>query len=313
MSDIFTLAFLSTLLIAMFRIIPPILLGATGEMFSEKSGLTNIGLEGIMSVGAIVGFTTSYFTQNAYLGLITGMLAGLAFNIIFAYLTINLNADQIIVGNVMNLLGIALSALVYTTLTKSAQGVVQSVTAKNISVPFLSDIPFLGEVFFKNSIVVYISLAVLVVVWVYLYKTKSGLAFRSVGEYPKASETLGVNIVKKKYVACVICGILCGLAGAYLTTVYISSFVIGMVSGRGYIALAAVIFGKWRPKGILLACVFFAFLDALQLKLQIANTFIPYQLLQMLPYLCTLIALAFFMKPGSEPKANGKPYTRESR
>lgn len=313
MSDIFTMAFLSSLLIAMFRIIPPILLGATGEMVSEKSGLTNIGLEGIMSVGAIIGFVTSYYTSNPYLGMVMGMIAGVAFNMIYAYLTINLNADQIIVGNVMNILGIAFSSLVYTTLTKSASGLVQSVTAENISIPFLSNIPFIGEVLFQNSVVVYISLLILLIVWFYMYKTKSGLAFRSVGEYPKASETLGINIVSKKYLACSICGALCGFAGAYLTTVYISSFVTGIVSGRGYIALAAVIFGKWKPKGILFACLFFACLDAFQLKLQIANAFIPYQLLQMLPYLCTLLALAFFMKPGSEPKANGKPYTREAR
>ena len=146
-----------------------------------------------------------------------------------------------------------------------------------------------------------------------IYKTKSGLAFRSVGEFPRAAETLGINITKKKYLACSVNGALCGLAGAYLTTIYISSYVNGIVSGRGYIALAAVIFGKWKPKGVLLACIFFAFLDALQLRLQVVSNAIPYQFLQMLPYLATLIVLSFFMKPGSEPKANGKPYTRESR
>ena len=313
MSEILTAAFISSLLIAMFRILPPVLMGAAGEMFSERAGLTNIGLEGIMSVGAIMGFITSYYTGSPYLGMLAGVVSGFAANIIYAFLTINLNADQIIVGNAINIIGMAFATLIYTTVTKQGSGVLQSVTAENIKFPFLSHIPFVGSIFFDNSIVVYISLAVVIVIWFYLYKTKAGLAFRAVGEYPRAAETLGISIRKKKYLACSVCGMLCGLSGAYLTTVYISSYVSGIVSGRGYIALAAVIFGKWKPKGVVMACIFFSFLDALQLRLQVVNAAIPYQFLQMLPYLCTLIALAFFMKPGSEPKANGKPYIREAR
>ena len=313
MRDIVSLTFLSGLLIAMFRILPPVLMGATGEMFSERAGLTNIGLEGVMSVGAILGFVVSYKTRNPYLGMLAGMGAGVLANMLYAFLTINLNADQIIVGNAVNIIGLAFAALYYNTVTKSVSGVVQSVTASDLEIPILSKLPFFGEVFFQGSLVMYISLSAVVLAWFYLYKTKEGLAFRAVGEYPRAAETLGIHIRKKKYMACVICGMLCGLSGAYLTTVYISSYVSGIVSGRGYIALAAVIFGKWKPRGILLACTFFSLLDALQLRLQIVNDAFPYQLLQMLPYLCTLIALAFFMKPGSEPKANGKPYIREAR
>lgn len=294
MSSIFTLTFLTGLIIATLRILPPLLLGATGEMFSERCGLTNIGLEGIMSVGAIVGFIVSYFTGNPYLAMAAGVAAGWAFNMIYAFLTINLNADQVIVGNAMNILGFAVASLCYTTVSKSQAGVLKSVTA-------------------DNHFVLITALVVTAAISFYLYKTKAGLAFRAVGEYPRAAETLGINISRKKYLACAVNGMLCGLGGAYLTTVYISSYVNGIVSGRGYIALAAVIFGKWKPKGVLLACLFFAFLDALQLRLQVVSDAIPYQFLQMLPYLCTLLALSFFMKPGSEPKANGKPYVRESR
>lgn len=294
MSSIFTLTFLTGLIIATLRILPPLLLGATGEMFSERCGLTNIGLEGIMSVGAIVGFIVSYFTGNPYLAMAAGVAAGWAFNMIYVFLTINLNADQIIVGNAMNILGLAVASLCYTTVSKSQAGVLKSVTA-------------------DNHFVLITALVVTAAISFYLYKTKAGLAFRAVGEYPRAAETLGINISRKKYLACAVNGMLCGLGGAYLTTVYISSYVNGIVSGRGYIALAAVIFGKWKPKGVLLACLFFAFLDALQLRLQVVSDAIPYQFLQMLPYLCTLLALSFFMKPGSEPKANGKPYVRESR
>lgn len=294
MSSIFTLTFLTGLIIATLRILPPLLLGATGEMFSERCGLTNIGLEGIMSVGAIVGFIVSYFTGNPYLAMAAGVAAGWAFNMIYVFLTINLNADQIIVGNAMNILGLAVASLCYTTVSKSQAGVLKSVTA-------------------DNHFVLITALVVTAAISFYLYKTKAGLAFRAVGEYPRAAETLGINISRKKYLACAVNGMLCGLGGAYLTTVYISSYVNGIISGRGYIALAAVIFGKWKPKGVLLACLFFAFLDALQLRLQVVSDAIPYQFLQMLPYLCTLLALSFFMKPGSEPKANGKPYVRESR
>lgn len=292
--SIFSLAFITGLIVAMFRILPPLLLGATGEMFSERCGLTNIGLEGIMSVGAILGFVVSYFTQNPYLGMLAGVAAGWAVNMIYAFLTINLNADQVIVGNAMNILGMAMAALIYTTVSKKQSGLMQSVIA-------------------DNYLVLILALVVVALIWFYLYKTKSGLAFRSVGEFPRAAETLGINIKKKKYLACSVNGLLCGLAGAYLTNVYITSYVGGIVSGRGYIALAAVIFGKWKPKGVLLACIFFALLDALQLRLQVASEAIPYQFLQMLPYLITLLALSFFMKPGAEPKANGKPYEREAR
>lgn len=292
--SILSIAFITGLLIAMLRILPPLLLGAAGEMFSERCGMTNIGLEGIMSVGAIVGFVVSYFTQNAYLGLMAGAASGWAVNMLYAFLTVHLNADQVIVGNAMNILGLALASLIYTTVSKKQSGLMKSVVL-------------------DNSFVLLLSLVIVAAIWFYLYKTKSGLAFRSVGEFPRAAETLGINIVRKKYLACSVNGALCGLAGAYLTNVYISSYVTGIVSGRGYIALAAVIFGKWKPKGVLLACTFFAFLDALQLRLQVSGASIPYQFLQMLPYVCTLLALSFFMKPGSEPKANGKPYEREAR
>ena len=294
MSSILSLAFLSGLVIATLRILPPLLLGATGEMLSERCGLTNIGLEGIMSVGAIMGFITSCFTHNPYLGMLAGVASGFAVNMIYAFLTIDINADQVIVGNAMNILGMAIASLVYTTVSRNYSGMMQSAVA-------------------DNNFVLILSFVMVVIIWFYLYKTKSGLAFRSVGEFPRAAETLGINIRKKKYLACSVNGMLCGLAGAYLTNVYISSYVTGIVSGRGYIALAAVIFGKWKPKGILFACLFFALLDALQLRLQVANSSIPYQFLQMLPFLCTLIVLAFCMKPGSEPKANGKPYIREAR
>lgn len=202
MNNIFTLTFLTGLLIATMRMLPPLLLGATGEMFSERCGLTNIGLEGIMSVGAIVGFITSYFTKNPYLGMLAGVAAGWGVNMIYAFLTINLNADQVIVGNAMNILGLAIASLVYTTVSKKQAGVMQSVTADNYSV-------------------LIIAVVMTLVIGFYLYKTKSGLAFRSVGEFPRAAETLGINITKKKYLACSVNGALCGLAGAYLTTIYI--------------------------------------------------------------------------------------------
>ncbi len=313
MEDILSVGFMAGILMTMFRVLPIILMGATGEMISERAGMTNIGLEGIMAVGSIIGFLTSCYTRNPYLGMLTGILAGLITNFIYAYLTIQLNADQIIVGNTVNILGLALASLLYTTATKQHAGMLASATAGPMKVPLLSDIPFIGKVFFSHSVVVYISLVLVGVAWFYLYKTKAGLALRAVGEYPRAAETLGIPIVWKKYFACGVCGMLCGFAGAYLTTVYINSYVSGVVSGRGYVALAAVIFGKWKPQGVLAACIFFSIIDALQLQLQIVDRAIPYQLLQMMPYLCTLIALAFFMKPGSEPKANGKPYIREAR
>lgn len=295
--------------IAIFRIAPPLIFAATGELISERAGMLNIGLEGIMSVGAIVGFSVGVQTGNAYLGMAAGALAGLIFNMIYAYATVHLNADQIIVGSAMNIIGVALSTYIYS-INFSSAGLLSAPQAGVLKMPLLHKIPLIGEVLFEQSFLGYLSIAIVIAVSIFLYKTRPGLSLRAVGEYPKAAETLGINVLQQKYLACALCGLFAGLGGAYLTTTYVRVFVEGVISGRGYIALAAVIFGKWKPFGVYGSCIAFAFLGALQMSFQSGNSAIPYQFLLAMPYVLTLVTLAFFMKRSSGPKACAKPYLR---
>jgi simple sugar transport system permease protein len=160
---------------------------------------------------------------------------------------------------------------------------------------------------------VYFAYLMVIFTAVFFSKTKAGLNYKAVGEFPRAAETLGINVIRQKYIAAIICGAMAGIGGAYLTTCYVNTYSDGVVAGRGFIALSAVIFGRWSSSGVLLACLLFGFFDALQLRLQVTNTATPYQLFQMIPYLCTLVALSVFGIRRAGPKSSGKPYYREER
>ena len=172
---------------------------------------------------------------------------------------------------------------------------------------------FLVQLLLDQTPMVYLAYGLVIFTAIYFNKTRSGLNFKAVGEYPKAAATLGINVIGVKYVACVICGALAGIGGAYLTTCYANTYVDGNVAGRGFIALAAVIFGRWSGGGVLLACLFFGFCDALQIRLQVSGIAIPYQFFQMIPYVATVVVLSLIGTRQAGPKANGKPYRREQR
>lgn len=181
----------------------------------------------------------------------------------------------------------------------------------NISIPVLCDIPLIGPALFQCTPLTYFSVILLLFTIFFFKRTRIGLNYRAVGEYPKACETLGIHVIQQKYIGCAVCGALCGIGGGFLVTGYISSYSNGIVGGRGFIALAAVIFGGWQPVNILLAVLLFGFADALQLRLQLVFQEIPYQFLSMLPYICTLAALTFLRKRRLGPQSAGKPYIRE--
>jgi simple sugar transport system permease protein len=182
-----------------------------------------------------------------------------------------------------------------------------------IAIPGLKNIPFLGPLLFDQTPMVYLAFLLVIFTAVFFNRTRAGLNYKSVGEHPKAAATLGINVIRVKYLGCVICGALAGIGGAYLTTCYSSTFSEGTVAGRGFIALAAVIFGRWNAGGVLLACLFFGFCDALQIRLQVAGIGIPYQFFQMIPYLATVVALTLIGTRQAGPKANGRPYRKEER
>lgn len=303
--------FIQELLIATVRMTTPLLLVALGELYSERVGLVNIGLDGIMTFGAFVGFIAGFATGNPYLGLLAGALAGVSMNMIFAFCTITLAAEQIVYGMALNILAPAVSTFLYRMVFGIQSSLVQGPSLQNIPIPFLSNIPIIGKALFDQTFVVYFLYIAVIATMVFFNKTKLGLNYKAVGEYPKAAESLGIKVFRLKYIGCIICGALAGIGGAFLTTGYINTCSEGIVSGRGFIALSAVIFGRWMPSGVLIATLLFGFTDALQLRLQILSPSTPYQLISMLPYVFTLVALAVFGIKKAGPKANGKPYFRE--
>lgn len=305
--------FFVELLLSTVRMATPILFVALAETYSERAGLVNIGLDGIMSFGALIGFLIGFRTGNPITGIAAGALSGIAINMIYAFCTIKLCAPQIVYGMALNIFAPALASFIYRLSFSDTSTLIQGVSMKAVPIPVLSKIPIAGPAFFNHIPLVYFAYLLVPVTAVFLNRTKAGLNFKAVGEFPKAAETLGINVTLQKYIACIICGALAGIGGAYLTICYTSTYSEGIVAGRGFIALSAVIFGRWMPTGVLLACLLFGFCDALQIRLQLLSPSTPYQMLQMIPYLCTLFVLAFFGIKKSGPKANGQPYYREER
>lgn len=313
MDMVFNITFFQELLLSTVRMATPILIVALAELYSERAGQVNIGLDGIMAFGSLVGFLTCFITGSPYLGILAGAAGGILINMVYAFCTISLGAEQIVYGMAINIFAPALASFIYKIYFGINSTLAQATLMSTISVPFLSKIPVLGTVLFNHTPIVYLTYILVPLSYVFFNRTKAGLNYKAVGEFPKAAESLGINVIRQKYLACIICGALAGIGGAYLTTCYISTYSDGVVSGRGFIALSAVIFGRWMPGGVLLAALLFGFTDALQLRLQVMSSNTPYQLLAMLPYLCTLFVLAFLGIKKAGPLANGKPYFREER
>lgn len=313
MNAVLNMNFIQELMLSMVRMATPILIVALAELYSERAGLVNIGLDGIMAFGSLVGFLVCYITGNPYLGILAGAMAGVLINMVYAFCTITLGAQQIVYGMAINIFAPALASFLYKIYFGISSSLASATLMRVAPIPLLSKIPVLGPVLFTHTPIVYFAYLLVPITYVFFNKTKAGLNFKAVGEFPKAAESLGINVIRQKYIACMICGALAGIGGAYLTTCYISTYSDGVVAGRGFIALSAVIFGRWMPGGVLIAALLFGFTDALQLRMQVMSPNTPFQLLAMIPYLCTLFVLAFFGIKKAGPKANGKPYFKEER
>ena len=305
--------FVSNLILAGVRMATPLIFLALAELYSQRAGLVHIGLEGLASIGSLVGFLVSLITGSPLLGMAAGAAAGILVNMIYAYATITLCAEQIVYGMAINIFAPALAAFIYRVYFGAGSELVQVALMETVTIPGLKDIPFIGPLLFDQTPMVYLAYALVIFTAIYFNKTKSGLNFKAVGEHPKAAATLGINVIGVRYAASVICGALAGMGGAYLTTCYTTTYVDGNVAGRGFIALAAVIFGRWSAGGVLLACLFFGFCDALQIRLQVGSFGVPYQFFQMIPYLATVVVLGVIGMRKAGPKASGKPYRREER
>ena len=305
--------FISNLILASVRMATPLLFLSLAELYSQRAGLVHIGLEGLASIGSLVGFLVCLITGDPFLGVLAGAAAGIAVNMIYAYATINLCAEQIVYGMAINIFAPALAAFIYRVYFGAGSELVQVTLMSTVAIPGLKDIPFIGTLLFDQTPMVYLAYALVIFTAIYFSKTKSGLNYKAVGEHPKAAATLGIPVIGIKYLASVICGALAGIGGAYLTTCYSTTYVDGNVAGRGFIALAAVIFGRWSAGGVVLACLFFGFCDALQIRLQVGASGIPYQFFQMIPYVATVVVLALIGAKKAGPKAVGKPYRKEER
>ena len=305
--------FISNLILASVRMATPLLFLSLAELYSQRAGLVHIGLEGLASIGSLVGFLVCLITGDPFLGVLAGAAAGIAVNMIYAYATINLCAEQIVYGMAINIFAPALAAFIYRVYFGAGSELVQVKLMSTVAIPVLKDIPFIGSLLFDQTPMVYLAYLLVIFTAIYFGRTKSGLNYKAVGEHPKAAATLGIPVVGIKYLASVICGALAGMGGAYLTTCYTTTYVDGNVAGRGFIALAAVIFGRWSAGGVVLACLFFGFCDALQIRLQVGASGVPYQFFQMIPYVATVVVLALIGAKKAGPKAVGKPYRKEER
>ena len=306
--------FLANLILAGVRMASPLIFLSLAELYSQRAGLVNIGIAGIAAIGSLTGFLVSLITGSPLLGVLAGAAAGILVNMIFAYATVTLCAEQIVYGMAINIFAPALAAFIYRVYFGSGSELVQAGlmgTFKNML--GIKSNHFLVNLFLDQTPMVYLAFILVIVTAVYFTRTKSGLNYKAVGEYPKAAATLGINVIGIKYLSCVICGALAGIGGAYLTTCYSRTYVDGNIAGRGFIALAAVIFGRWNPGGVLIACLFFGFCDALQIRLQLINNTLPYQFFQMIPYVATIVVLAIIGAKKAGPKSSGQPYRKEER
>ena len=290
----------------------PILYAALGEILTERAGVLNLGLEGLMLVGGMAGFAAASTFMSPWAGLVAALLAGALLGLVFGFLTITLRANQVVSGLALTTFGIGLSAF----LGKSLLGRGLTSSFKDYSIPILSDIPFFGVALFQHDALVYLSFILVIVFWYLIYRTHAGLHMRSVGENPRAADTLGVNVTRQRYVYTILGGALVALGGAYLSVAYVPSWLENITAGRGWIALAVVIFSGWNPVAALAGAYLFGGVNSLSLYMQAFGSKIPIHFLGMAPYFMTIIVLILATrgkKSGAAPAALGLPYDSEEK
>lgn len=289
----------------------PFMLGALSGIMCERSGIINIAIEGMMLVAAFVSVIVASATGSLWAGLIAGLASGALIGAVHAVFSIRFKVDQIISGTVINIFAVGLTTYLNLRWLTPVQELNNSGTFDKIAIPLLSEIPILGVILFDQNILLYASLLLMFFVQFLLFSTRWGLRTRAVGEHPKAADTLGVNVFKIRYTNVIFAGAIAALAGCFLTLGSVGRFDKLMTNGRGFIALAAMIFGNWNPFGAFGASLLFGFMDSLQLKLQILTSVIPSEFLLMAPYLATMIILAGVVGRVRAPAAEGIPYEKQ--
>ncbi len=307
------------------RLATPLLFACLAGLMSERAGIFDIGLEGKILVSAFFGAAIAYTTGSVWIGLLAGIASSVVLSLIHGLASITFRGDQLISGVAINFLASGLTVLIAQDWFRQGgrtPALTDGARFESLTLPFteaLSGVPYIGvayeELFSGHTFLVYVGFLTVPLVWWVLFRTRFGLRLRAVGENPAAVDTAGISVTRMRYTAVLLCGVLCGLAGVYLATGLQAGFVKEMSAGRGYIALAALIFAKWRPWHALFACLLFGFLQALSLRPDVVSRMsgidVPVQLLDALPYILTVVILAGFVGKAIPPRAGGEPYVKE--
>lgn len=285
------LAVIVSIIISVCAAATPLLLAATGELVVERSGVLNLGVEGMMIMGAVAGFSVAQITGNPYIGALGALVVGALFSLLFAFLTQTLVANQVATGLALTILGLGLSGMI-------GEGFVgqPGIKMQAIDIPILTDIPVVGKLLFGQDMLFYASLFILAGVWWFLFRTRAGLMLRSVGDSHTSAHALGIPVVRIRYLAIMFGGACAGLAGAHLSLVQVPQWVEGMTAGKGWIALALVVFASWRPGRVLIGAYLFGAVTLAQFHAQAGGIGIPAQFLSSLPYLATIVVLVLIAR-----------------
>lgn len=305
MFDVLTRLLSTTLIMA-----TPMLVAAMGTLFIERSGIINIGNEGFMIMGALMGVVGSYVSGSAFVGALVAMLSAGALGLVFAFFTITLRANQVVTGLAVNAIAAAVTSLLFRQIFGLSASVPRIETFETLPIPPLRDIPVLG-VLFEQTAVGYLAFLLVPLTTFVLRRTRLGLTVRSVGENPLCCDTLGIHVQRTRYLSVLYGSMMAGLGGAFVSMGQLSFFTVGMIAGRGYMTLAAIVFGNYTPWGIMLACVLFGAVSSLQYMLQATSSLIPYQLWVSFPYLFAVLALCLYRTRSKAPACSGQPFVRK--
>jgi len=312
LDKILTYSFLTALLASGVRMAIPLMYAGLGEMVSEKSGILNIGMEGVMLCGAFFSFAGSYFTGNQYLGLLIGMVAGMLVGLIHAFVCVYGKQNQTVSGLAINMISLGITSYLYKLMCNNYSHMEIEVIPQ-LCIPGLQDIPVIGPALFQRDILAYLIYILLILAFIFYRFTRTGLNMAAIGEKPMAADAAGIRVERMQFIACAINGLLGGAGGAYMIIAQIGLFSDNMTAGRGYIALATVILGRYCPGGVFLAALLFGVANGAQIRLQALGVELPMQLLAMLPYVITLLALLMTSRRSREPESLAVPYIRGGR
>jgi len=311
MVSIFEIGFITTWLAASMRLTGPLLLASLGELYSERAGVLNVGIEGTILLGALGAYLGAIWMNSSWVGVLIAIITGLIFNIFLAWMYVIVKASQVVVGIIFNVLAYGLAAYSFRALMGDVPKIISAPMLPEIKVPVLSEIPIIGKMVFEQSVMLYITLVLAVIAGLILFKTRFGLNLRAVGENPKSAASAGTDVVRMRIIGVLISGFGGGLAGAYFVLVQIGVFRETIVQGRGFIALGIVILARWNPYLAVFAAFGFASMDALPLSLQLLDLQIAPQFLVALPYVLTVFAVSGLLGKSRNPESLMVPYEKD--